>query len=61
METALQLLMKKLKDKHGLRIDLYDEFNEALELEKKQRIKDYDEGFYNGFRYSGKQYVDKSE
>ena len=38
METALQLLMKKLKDKHGLRIDLYDEFNEALELEKEQII-----------------------
>jgi len=33
-QTAVEWLVEKLKENHGLRIDLYDEFEQAKQMEK---------------------------
>jgi hypothetical protein len=41
MKTAVELLAIQLKKNHGIDLTLYDEFNEAKELEKKQMHSDF--------------------
>jgi len=37
-QTAVEWLINILRNKHGLSIDLYSEFNQAKEMEKEQII-----------------------
>ena len=39
MTTAVEWLIDELRNKHGLPIDLYSEFERALEMEKEQQGK----------------------
>ena len=39
MTTAVEWLIHELRNKHGLPIDLYSEFERALEMEKEQQGK----------------------
>ena len=39
MTTAVEWLIEELRNKHGLPIDLYSEFERALEMEKEQQGK----------------------
>lgn len=38
MRTAVEWLIDELRNKHGLSIDLYSEFEQAKEMEKEQII-----------------------
>ena len=44
MKTAVEWLIDELRNKHGLSIDLYSEFDQAKEMEKEQIIKAYEGG-----------------
>lgn len=44
MKTAVEILADELKKNHGIDLRLYDEFNQAKEIEKKQIM----DAFWNG-------------
>ena len=44
-QTAVEWLINILRNKHGLSIDLYSEFNQAKEMEKEQIIEAYNTSF----------------
>jgi hypothetical protein len=50
-QTAVEWLVNELKNNHGIDLKLYNEFDKAKEMEKKQRKKD----FVNGYKSRAKE------
>jgi hypothetical protein len=64
MRTAVEWLIDELRNKHGLSIDLYSEFEQAKEMEKEQIRKAYVahtefEG-WKGLPETGEQYYNET-
>ena len=53
MKTAVEWLVNILRNKHGISIDLYSEFNQAKEMEKGQHQETWDVAHQAG-RFEGK-------
>jgi hypothetical protein len=64
MRTAVEWLIDELRNKHGLSIDLYSEFEQAKEMEKEQISKAYFEGWScphgEGLPETGEQYYNET-
>lgn len=64
MKTAVEWLIDELRNKHGLSIDLYSEFEQAKEMEKERISKAYFEGWScphgEGFPETGEQYYNQT-
>jgi hypothetical protein len=66
MKTAVEWLIDELRNKHGLSIDLYSEFEQAKEMEKEQIVEGFNFGVYDGgalikkYKMSGEQYYNET-
>jgi hypothetical protein len=64
MKTAVEWLIEELRNKHGMPIDLYSEFQQAKEMEKEQIIEAHTIGYIigggNGDLYNPKEYYNET-
>jgi hypothetical protein len=63
MKTAVKWLIDELRNKHGLSIDLYSEFEQAKEMEKEQIVNAHFDGCEIGeiFAYENREFITDSE
>ncbi len=63
MKTALDQLAVQLKQNHGIDLTLYNEFNEAKEMEKEQMIEAHFNGCETGemFNNENRAFITDSE
>lgn len=60
-QTPIEWLEEQLKLHYGMKCELYEEFEQAKEMDKAERAKEYLRGFEDGKEYMKKIKTFKSE